>query len=76
MERLLTRKEAAQLLGISPATLDLARKKGRISFIQYIPNGSVFFTTENLQEYLAKNTRRAIPSEKQRQTYRTVRKSC
>ena len=34
MERVFTKKEAAKLLGISPATLDIARKNGLISYIQ------------------------------------------
>ena len=39
MEKLITRKEAAKLLGISLATLDEARNSGLISYIQYVPNG-------------------------------------
>lgn len=34
MEKLITRKEAAKLLGISLATLDEARNSGLISYIQ------------------------------------------
>ena len=37
MEKLITRKEAAKLLGISLATLDEARNSGLISYIQYVP---------------------------------------
>ena len=44
MEKLITRKEAAKLLGISIATLDEARNSGLISYIQYVPNGCVYFT--------------------------------
>ena len=36
MEKLITRKEAAKLLGISLATLDEARNSGLISYIQYV----------------------------------------
>ena len=61
MEKLLTRKDAADLLGISLATLDNARSSGMISFVQYVPNGCVFFTEESLQEYVAKSTHRARP---------------
>ena len=50
MERLITRKEAAQILGISIATLDAARNNGQISYVQYVPNGCVFFTDSGLQE--------------------------
>ena len=44
MEKLFSRKEAADLLGISLATLDAARADGLISYVQYVENGCVFFT--------------------------------
>ena len=53
MERVLTKKEAAKLLGISPATLDIARKNGLISYIQYVENGTVYFTEASLKNYVA-----------------------
>ena len=37
MEKLITRKEAAEILGISIATLDAARNNGLISYVQYVP---------------------------------------
>ena len=52
MEKLITRKEAAQILGISIATLDAARQNGLISYVQYVQNGCVYFTAECLQEYI------------------------
>ena len=64
MERLITRKEAAQILGISIATLDAARNNGQISYVQYVPNGCVFFTDSGLQEYVSKCTHRAKPEER------------
>ena len=69
MQKIFTRKEAANFLGISIATLDTARTAGAISFVQYVPNGCVYFTSEALQEYIAKCTHRALPPEK-RDTYR------
>ena len=69
MEKLITRREAAKLLGISISTLDEARNNG---LIQYVPNGCVYFTDTGLQEYIAKCTHRAKPMEK-RTTYRNVR---
>lgn len=72
MEKLISRKEAAKLLGISLTTLDEARNNGLISYVQYVPNGCVYFTDSNLQEYIAKCTHRAKPSEK-KDTYRNVR---
>lgn len=72
MEKLYTRKEAAAILGVSIATLDTARANGAISFVQYVPNGCVYFTNEAMQEYIAKCTHRAVSSEK-RNTYRKQR---
>lgn len=63
MEKLLTRKEAARLLGISIATLDAARTNGLVSFVQYCENGSVYFTETSLHEYVARSTHRAKPRE-------------
>jgi len=74
MEKLITRKEAARLLGISITTLDEARNSGLISYVQYVPNGCVYFTHAGLQEYIAKSTHRAKPVEK-KATYRKVRNS-
>ena len=72
MEKLITRKEAAKLLGISLTTLDEARSNGLISYVQYVPNGSVYFTELGLQEYVAKNTCRTKTPERKK-TYRDVR---
>lgn len=74
MEKLISRKEAAKILGISIATLDAARNNGLISYVQYIENGCVYFTESGLQEYIAKSTHRAKPIEKNK-TYRTPRES-
>lgn len=70
MERLITRKEAARILGISIATLDAARTSGQIAYVQYVPNGCVFFTDSGLQEYVAKCTHQAKPVERIGLTYR------
>ena len=43
MEKLITRKEAAEILGISIATLDAARNNGLISYVQYVQNGCVLY---------------------------------
>lgn len=69
MEKLYTRREAASKLGISLTSLDTARNTGAITYIQYVPNGNVFFTEEALDEYVAKNTHQASPIER-RMTYR------
>ena len=73
MEKLINRKEAAKLLGVSLTTLDEARNSGLITYIQYVPKGCVYFTDESLQEYIAKSTHRAKQIEK-RNTYRKPRK--
>ena len=72
MEKLITRKEAAKLLGISLTTLDEARNSGLISYVQYVPNGCVYFTDASLQDFIAKSTHRALPAEK-KETYRNSR---
>ena len=56
MNKLISRKEAAKILGISLATLDAARNNGLISYVQYVENGCVYFTEAGLQEYIAKST--------------------
>jgi len=38
MDKLITRKEAASILGISVKTLDAARTDGLISYVQYVEN--------------------------------------
>ena len=73
MEKLITRKEAAEILGISLATLDVARNSGLISFVQYVENGSVYFTEAALQEYIARSTHRANPKKENKTTYRRRR---
>lgn len=72
MEKLYGRKEAASLLGISLASLDNARYEKQITYVQYKPNGSVFFTEQALQEYIAKATHKAVSIEP-RNTYRKRR---
>lgn len=74
MEKLYTRKEAANLLGISITTLDAARISGLITYVQYCPNGCVYFTDTSLQDFIAKSTHRALPVEK-KETYRNSRVS-
>ena len=68
-----TRKEAAEYLGISVTTLDSARNNGKIAYVQYVENGSVFFTETALEEYVARCTHRAIPLKESMITYRKRR---
>lgn len=57
MEKLISRKEAAKLLGISIATLDAARNSGLISYVQYVQNGCVYYNTTaaKFNNYLRRN---------------------
>ncbi len=71
--KLYSRSTAANYLGISTATLDAARKKGKIAYIQYVDNGSVFFTESALDEYLAKYTHKEMQRKEERMTYRKRR---
>ena len=61
MEKLYSQKEAAKHLGIGLTTLDAARAEGKLSYIQYTENGSVLFTEDALQEFIARHTHRARP---------------
>ena len=74
MEKLITRKEAAKILGISIATLDAARQNGLISYVQYVPNGCVYFTDAALQEYVAKCTKPADNNLTYRKQHRPKKK--
>ena len=46
---------------------------GKISYVQYVENGSVFFTETALQEYVARCTHRAVPQKENMMTYRKRR---
>ena len=61
MEKLISRKEAAKILGISVTALDQARSCDHITCVQYVENGCVYFTERALQEYVARCTHRARP---------------
>lgn len=73
MEKLFTRREAADILGISLTTLDSARNEGLIAYVQYVKNGCVFFTEAGIQEYIARSTHRAMPCNERKDTYRKRR---
>ena len=73
MQGLISRKEAARRLGISVKTLDFARLNGLIAYVQFVENGCVYFTENAIDEYVAKCTRRAKPTEPTRSTYRKRR---
>lgn len=73
MENLLTRQEAADVLGVCINTLDSERYAGRLAYIQRRPGGKVWITMEAIQEYLARATHPAVPERAIRETYRRKR---
>lgn len=73
MAKMMTRQEAADVLGISVVTIDRLRKKGQLGYIQRIPNGKVWISTEAVAEYIARITHPAMPERENRQTYRKRR---
>lgn len=70
MSAMLTRKEAAQKLGISIDTLDAERREGHLAYIQRKPNGKVWITEDAIAEYLARATHPAVPVKPVLETYR------
>lgn len=74
MQNLISRKDAAEILGISVKTLDQARLNGLIAYVQFVENGCVYFTETAIDEYIAKCTHRAKPTEKNA-TYRKPRRA-
>lgn len=58
---LLTRKQAAEMLGMSLPTLDAERSSGRLAYIQRKPGSKVWITEEAIAEYLARATHQARP---------------
>ncbi len=71
---LLTRKEAAAMLGMSLPTLDAERSTGRLAYIQRKPGSKVWITEEAIAEYLARATHPARPAMREvRETYRRRR---
>ena len=52
MEKLITRKEAAKILGISIATLDAARQNGLISYVQMFQMGACILQMQRFRNML------------------------
>lgn len=75
MSTLLTRKDAAKMLGISLVTLDSERAAGHLAYIQRKPGGKVWVTAEAIEDYLSRATHQARPQAKPVgiQTYRKRR---
>lgn len=73
MPKLLTRLEAAEMLGISHDTLDRLRAEGKIAYIQHKPGGKVWITEDAIAEYIARATHPAEPVRPALTTYRNRR---
>lgn len=73
MPKLLTRLEAAEMLGISHDTLDRLRMEGKLAYIQHKPGGKVWITEDAIMEYLARATHQARPARQVVNTYRKRR---
>lgn len=74
MGTLLTRKEAAERLGITVATLDAERSSGHLAYIQRKPGGKVWITEEAITDYLTRATHPVRPQVRMtRDTYRKRR---
>ncbi len=73
MQNLISRKGAAEILGISVKTLDQARVNGLIAYVQFVENGCVYFTETAIEEYIAKCTHRTRPIKPIRSTFRKRR---
>ncbi len=74
MVKLLTRKEAADQLGISMSTLDAERLAGRLAYIQNKPCGKVWITETAIEEYLNRAAHPVRPQRMVIETYRRRRK--
>ena len=73
MEKLLSRKEAADRLGVTQRTLDSYREQGLLAYIQHKPNGRVMIQEEAIEEFLARGNHPVAPLTN-RPTYRKRRK--
>lgn len=71
-ELLLSRAEAAKVLGISITTLDQLRFEGKLTYIQYKRNGKVWIPETEINKLIKKATKRCIV-EQLRPTVRKVR---
>jgi DNA-binding transcriptional MerR regulator len=58
-QQIYTNKEASQYLRLSVTTLRRERQKGNITFRRSTPTSKVFYTKEDLNNYLERNSRNA-----------------
>ena len=70
---MLSRKQAAERLGMSVITLDRERVAGRLSYVQRKENGRVWIPEEAIAQYIARAMHPAEPERPIRDTYRKRR---
>ncbi len=61
MEKLYTRQEAADILGIGVSKIDEERRGRRLAYIQSRPGGKVWISEKAIEEYLSRATHPALP---------------
>jgi excisionase family DNA binding protein len=59
---LVSREEAAELLGVSERTVDRLRLRGRLRAVQLVPRGRVRFRTDDVEALLTPELRGAAPA--------------
>lgn len=74
MQGMLSRKQAAERLGMSEDTLDAERRAGRLAYVQRKANGRVWIPEEAIAEYIARATHPARPARVIVDTYRKKRR--
>lgn len=75
MDNLLTRKEAANRLGVSLVKLDAERAAGQLAYIQRAPGAKVWIPESAVEDYLKRGMHAALPPRSARETYRKRRAS-
>ena len=73
MGGMMSRKEAAQRLGVSLETLDQLRRQGYLTYVQHCKGGKVWISEAAIAEYIARITHPATPLRPVVDTYRKRR---
>jgi excisionase family DNA binding protein len=60
--RLLTRREAADVLGLSVRSIDRLRERGRLLGVQIVPGGRVRYRPEDVEALLEPEAREPHPA--------------
>jgi excisionase family DNA binding protein len=60
---LVSKREAAVLLGVSVQTLDRYRRRGRLRPVQIVPRGRVRYRHEDVEALLEPENREAYPAD-------------